>query len=91
MRKFDHEKMLAFALSAIRKFADEHAAETFYGFSIDASLLCLNSEEALRNRSPPTRPGGPSGTRMRKWYASSNSIPGLGIPGVRRSARLRLV
>lgn len=42
---FDHERMLDFALHAIADFASAHADETFYGFSIDAALLCLNSEE----------------------------------------------
>lgn len=36
---FDH------CCAAIEKFAREHRSETFYGFAIDASLLCLNSEE----------------------------------------------
>jgi len=30
----------------ISKFAEHHKDENFYGFSIDANLLCLNSEEA---------------------------------------------
>lgn len=42
---FDHERMLAFALQAIADFARAHGDETFYGFSIDAALLCLNSEQ----------------------------------------------
>ncbi len=47
MPGFDHGRMLAFSVKAIRAFADAHRTETFYGFSIDASLLCLNSTEAF--------------------------------------------
>lgn len=43
--KFDTEKLTEFAIKEINKFASTHQDETFYGFSIDASLLCLNSEE----------------------------------------------
>ena len=43
--KFDTEKLTEFAINKITEFAKEHPNETFYGFSIDASLLCLNSEE----------------------------------------------
>ncbi|MDO6745521.1 DUF4303 domain-containing protein [Tenacibaculum soleae] len=43
--KFDTKKLTEFAIKEITKFANEHKQETFYGFSIDAQLLCLNSEE----------------------------------------------
>ncbi|MFC0604152.1 DUF4303 domain-containing protein [Winogradskyella pulchriflava] len=46
--KFDTEKLTEFAISKITEFAKEHPNETFYGFSIDASLLCLNSEEEFK-------------------------------------------
>ena len=42
---FDVEQLAAFCRSAIDRFAAQHAAESFYAFAIDASLLCLNSEE----------------------------------------------
>ena len=45
---FDHEQMLAFSLEAIASFAAGHTTETFYGFSVDATMLCLNSEEAFQ-------------------------------------------
>jgi Domain of unknown function (DUF4303) len=47
MSNFDHEKMLAYSLEEIKKFSRQHQNETFYGFSIDAMLLCLNSVEAF--------------------------------------------
>lgn len=43
---FDVEKLFKFAASEIEKFAGEKKTETFYAFAIDASLLCLNSEES---------------------------------------------
>ena len=46
--KFDTEKLTEFAISKITGFAKKHPNETFYGFSIDASLLCLNSEEEFQ-------------------------------------------
>jgi hypothetical protein len=42
---FDIEKMFIDSKKAIEEFAKEHSNETFYAFSIDASLLCLNSVE----------------------------------------------
>ena len=42
---FDVERLTAFCTEAIRAFAAEHPDETFYGFAIDARLLCLNSVE----------------------------------------------
>ncbi len=45
--RFDVRKMTEFAIQEIKKFALEHQDETFYGFSIDASGLCLNSLEKL--------------------------------------------
>lgn len=42
---FDHDRLLAFALDRIERFAAEHSSETFYAFAIDAALLCLNSVE----------------------------------------------
>jgi hypothetical protein len=47
MSGFDIEKIFAAAIIAIQDFAKEHREETFYAFSIDASLLCLNSIEKL--------------------------------------------
>ena len=46
--KFDTEKMTEFAINKITEFAKKHPNETFYGFSIDASLLCFNSEEEFK-------------------------------------------
>lgn len=42
---FDIEKMTSFSIAAIKAFAKEHPEETFYAFAVDASILCLNSEE----------------------------------------------
>jgi hypothetical protein len=42
---FDIDKMTSFSISAIRAFSERHQSETFYAFAIDASMLCLNSEE----------------------------------------------
>lgn len=44
---FDIEKMFIDSKKAIEDFAKEHSSETFYAFSIDASLLCLNSVEGF--------------------------------------------
>lgn len=46
--KFDTEKLTEFAINKISEFAKKHPNETFYGFSIDANLLCLNSEEEFQ-------------------------------------------
>ena len=45
---FNHDAMLQATLTAITAFLAEHRDETFYGFSIDACRLCLNSEERFR-------------------------------------------
>ena len=37
--------MLQFSITAIQDFAANHQEEVFYGFSIDATMLCLNSEQ----------------------------------------------
>jgi len=42
---FDVQKMVSFCAASINAFAKHHSEETFYAFAIDASLLCLNSEE----------------------------------------------
>jgi len=42
---FDVKQLTEFAVEAIKEFAEEHQNETFYGFAVDASMLCLNSEE----------------------------------------------
>lgn len=42
---FDVNKMYSFSLEAIKQFAKEHRDENFYAFTIDASMLCLNSVE----------------------------------------------
>ncbi len=42
---FNIEKLVKFAVAEIEKFAVAHQNETFYGFAIDADLLCLNSVE----------------------------------------------
>lgn len=48
--KFDTKKLTKFAIDEITKFAKEHQEETFYGFSIDGQLLCLNSEEQFEKK-----------------------------------------
>lgn len=47
---FDHDEMLQFSISAIQEFAADHQEEVFYGFSIDASMLCFNSEQKFSER-----------------------------------------
>ena len=42
---FNIEKLVRFCIEEIEKFSVNHQTETFYGFAIDASLLCLNSVE----------------------------------------------
>jgi hypothetical protein len=42
---FGHNKMLQFSIALIQDFAANHQEEIFYGFYIDGSLLCLNSEQ----------------------------------------------
>jgi len=53
MTVFDIDKLTEFAISEIKNFADSHPDEKFYGFSIDANLLCMNSieefEKSLKN------------------------------------------
>jgi len=44
-KSFNTEKLTAFAIKEISDFAEKHKDETFYGFSIDANLLCMNSIE----------------------------------------------
>ena len=47
---FDVPKMTQVAAAAIADFAKAHPDEHFYGFAVDANLLCLNSEEAFAQR-----------------------------------------
>ena len=42
---FNIDKLFDFSIQEINNFADSHQHELFYGFAIDSSLLCLNSEE----------------------------------------------
>jgi hypothetical protein len=39
---FDLDRLEAFALDAIARFAAEHRDEVFDGFAVDAALLCLS-------------------------------------------------
>lgn len=48
MEGFDVEKMFISSKKAIENFAKEHVEENFYAFSIDANMLCLNSEEKFQ-------------------------------------------
>lgn len=48
MAGFDVDKMFNDAKNAIKEFALSHPNEHFYAFSIDASGLCLNSEEQFK-------------------------------------------
>jgi hypothetical protein len=48
MKGFDIEKMFIASKKAIEKFVTEHSEETFFAFSIDANMLCLNSEEEFK-------------------------------------------
>jgi hypothetical protein len=43
---FDIDRLFNFSIREIENFAESHQDELFYGFAIDASLLCLNSEQA---------------------------------------------
>jgi Domain of unknown function (DUF4303) len=45
---FNLVKLADFAQTEIEKFSALHQEETFYAFSIDANMLCLNSEERFR-------------------------------------------
>jgi hypothetical protein len=45
---FDLDKMFVTAKNAIEAFAKDHTQEIYYAFSIDSSLLCLNSLEKLK-------------------------------------------
>jgi hypothetical protein len=42
---FDIDRLTRFAFKSIIDFSQKHLDEVFYGFAIDANLLCLNSEE----------------------------------------------
>lgn len=42
---FDLDKLFEFCKAEIEAFSKDHQSEIFYGFAIDASLLCLNSVE----------------------------------------------
>lgn len=46
---FDIEELFEFCRNEIIEFSKAHPNEIFYGFAIDASLLCLNSEEQFRS------------------------------------------
>jgi hypothetical protein len=48
--KFDTDRLTEFAIKEIKKFSLNHQNETFYGFSIDANLLCLNSIDKFEIR-----------------------------------------
>jgi hypothetical protein len=45
---FDVNELTRFAEHAVRDFAKKHSDEDFYAFAIDASLLCLNSEQKFK-------------------------------------------
>lgn len=68
---FDVEKLTAFAVAEITKFAAEHRAETFYGFAIDASLLCLNSVERFEESLAWHRA---------RWEASNKPLDATALP-----------
>lgn len=44
---FDQAKMLKKCVKVIEKVGRRHPHEAFYAFAIDASLLCLNTEEGF--------------------------------------------
>jgi hypothetical protein len=44
---FDIDGLFNFCIREINAFANNHQNELFYAFTIDAYLLCLNSEEAF--------------------------------------------
>jgi hypothetical protein len=45
---YNTDKLFASSKAAIVSFAERHREETFYGFAIDASMLCLNSIEQFQ-------------------------------------------
>lgn len=48
MSGFDVNRMFISSQEEIERFAQSHQEETFYAFSIDAGMLCLNSIEAFK-------------------------------------------
>lgn len=48
--KIDRQALLERAKQAIIDFARNHPSETFYAFSLDATMLCLNSVERYAER-----------------------------------------
>jgi len=49
MSGFDLDKMFFASKEAIENFAKEHTEETFFAFSIDAGMLCLNSKACFKH------------------------------------------
>jgi len=45
---FNVNKLTKDAIKSIIEFSEKHGDEVFYGFAIDANLLCLNSEEQFK-------------------------------------------
>ena len=45
--EFDVDQMTRASVQAILEFSQKHRDETFYGFAVDANMLCLNSLEAF--------------------------------------------
>lgn len=45
---FDVDRLFNYSREKILEFSESHQEETFYGFSIDSNLLCLNSEECFK-------------------------------------------
>ena len=68
---FDHSRLLSTAIDAIRRFAADHPDETFYGFSIDADMLCLNSTGAFAATLQEYQ------TEYPEYYQSADSIEHL--------------
>ncbi len=63
---FDVEKLFEFSVKAIHDFSLSHKDEMFYAFAIDASLLCLNSEECIKKYLEEYQQG---------WERKSRPIP----------------
>ncbi len=68
---FDISKLIDFVEVEIKRFAEIHRSEHFYAFTIDANLLCLNSEEEFAKTLSDYR------TRAPEYYSTSSDVESL--------------
>lgn len=64
---FDMDRLFSFVCSEVARFSETHRDETFYGFAIDAALLCFNSEECFQKS---------LASYQNKWEQDSRVIAG---------------